>query len=162
MTAEGFVEKGFIAHVLEDLLEAGGEERRYILRRLALSGILDQAHLEDDWVRGVDHRQSDQPGIATQRRRPGNRTAPIMADQSKAFDRERVGESENVTDQCVGRVRLDLLRAVRSREPALIRYDQIEIVPKLRHDVAPGAMRFGKAGEQDDRRIRWIAGQWDV
>ena len=75
---------------------------------------------------------------------------------------ERVGERENVVDQQVGLISLDLLRPVRPGKAALVGHDEEEAILEPRRDLAPGAVRFGKAVEQDDRRVRRIAGQRDI
>ena len=75
-----------------------------------------------------------------------------MADQGEAIDPQRIGQRENVGDQLVGGVGLDLLRPVRCPEPAQVGHDQPEPVVEQRRDPAPGAVRFGKAVEQDHRR----------
>ena len=113
-------------------------------------------------MRRIDDRQPRQARIAAQRRAPGYRAAPVVTDERKALDRERIGERENVVDQQLGLVRLDVLRPVGSGEAALVGHDQIKAVLKPRRDLAPGAVRFGKAMEQDDRRVCRIAGQRDI
>ena len=95
---------------------------------------------------------SRQARVAAQRRQPGDRAAPVVADQREALEPERLGEREHVLDQPVGPVILDVLRPVRAGEAALVGHDQPELVLQPRRDPAPGAVRFRKAVEQDDRR----------
>ena len=52
-----------------------------------------------DRMRRIDDRQPRQPRIAAKRRTPGDRSAPVVADQRETFDPQRVGEREDVVDQ---------------------------------------------------------------
>ena len=90
--------------------------------------------------------------IAAQRRRPGDRAAPVVADQREALDAQRVGQREDVVDQRVGRDRPRRPAAGRPGKAALVGHDEAEAVLEQRRDLAPGPVRFGKAVEQDDRR----------
>ena len=131
----------------------GRAERGDILRSRALVRVLDQALLEDHRMRRVDDGQPRQPRIAAQRRGPGDRAAPVVADQR-----------EPSRAQAHRRARICRRPACRSCKPstscgrsdagkaALIGHDQTEAVLKQRRDPAPGAVRFGKAVEQDHRR----------
>ena len=113
-------------------------------------------------MRRVDDRKTREPRVAAQRCAPGDRSAPVVADQCEALDVERIGERENIVDQLVGLVRLQLLWAVGSGKAALVGHDQVEVVLQPRRDLAPGAMRFGKAVKQDYGRARAIAGQRNI
>ena len=66
------------------------------------SSLLDQALLKDDRMRRIDDGEARQPRIAAQRGAPGDRAAPVVADQRELLDPERIGERENVVDQLVG------------------------------------------------------------
>ena len=76
-----------------------------------------------------------------------------MPDQGEAIDAERIGKREQVGDQRVGGVGGDVLRAVAVPEPAQVGHDQAEAVAEqAARRLRPGAVRFGKAVEQDDGR----------
>ena len=94
----------------------------------------------------------------------GQATAPPQSWPTSAnrLEAERIGEREDVVDQLVGLVILDLLRPVRAGEAALVGHDQTEIVLEQRRELAPGAVRFGKAVEEDDRRLRRAPAERDV
>ena len=102
MPGKALVEEPVEAHRFDRLLEARRAEGGDILRRGALVGVLDQALLKNHRVRRIDDRQPRQARIAAQRRRPGNRAAPVVADQRKALDAKRVRQREDVGDQRVG------------------------------------------------------------
>ena len=97
---------------------SGLRKARIYWRGGALRGVVDQALLEDQRMRRVD---DDQPGDAVgmaQRRQPGDRAAPVVADQREALELQRVGERDQVLDDPVGLVVLDalgLVGAARSR-----------------------------------------------
>ena len=142
---------------------AGCAEGGDILRGGALVGVLDQRLLEDPRVGRVDDGEPLDARIAAQRRRPGDRAAPIVADQREAVDaaahrRARTG-------------RRSACRWHRRRRPAggrcrpkprrsgMIRRKRS---PSSGASFAPGAVRFGEAVEQDDRRRVGRAGLGDV
>ena len=77
----------------------------------------------------IDDREPLDARIAAERRRPGDRAAPIVADQREAIDAQRVGERENVGDQRVGGIGRDLLRPVGAAEAAQVGHDQPEASP---------------------------------
>jgi hypothetical protein len=85
-----------------------------------------------------------------------------MADEREPLEPKRVGERENVIDQDIRFVRFDLCRPVRTGKAALVGHDEKQTVVEQRRDLAPGAVRFGKAVEQDHRRCRGVAGKRDV
>ena len=136
---------------LQCLLHAGITERGDILAGGALGGILDQALLEDQGMGRVDDHEALDPVRMAQRREPGDGAAPIVADQGEASDLERVGERDQVLDDPVRPVVLDVLRLVRSAEAALVRADDEMIRGQRGRDLAPGAVRFGEAVQEDDR-----------
>ena len=122
------------------------------MRGGALGRVLDQALLEDERVRRVDDDQALDPVGMAQRRQPGDRAAPIVADQGEAAEPERVGERDQVLDDAVGLVVLDALGLVRAAEAALVGRDDADSRAARRARlVAPGAVRFGKAVEEEDR-----------
>ena len=132
------------------------------MRGGALVGVFDQALLEDHRMRRVDDRQPRQARIAAQRRAPGDRAAPVVADQR---ERSSPSASASAKMSSISRsvlYRFDVLRQVRSGKAALVGHDQEKVVLEPRRDLAPGAVRFGKAVEQDHGRIRRIAGKRDV
>src|SRR4029079_2182999 len=57
---------------------------------------------------------------------------------------------------------VDVLRKVGAGEAALVGHDEEKVVLEPRRDLAPGAVRFGEAVEQDHRGVLGIAGQRDV
>jgi hypothetical protein len=85
-----------------------------------LSLVLDHALLEDQRVGRVDDHQPLQAIGMLQRRRPGDRAAPIVADEGEASDPERVGEREQVLDDARGFIGFQLLRPVGAGKAALI------------------------------------------
>ncbi len=99
-----------------------------------------------------------QAGIATQRGRPGDGSAPVMTDQRKLLDAERVGERENVVHKQVGLIRVDILRQVRSGEAPEVGHDETEAALQPGSDLAPRPVRFREAVQQDYGRARWVAG----
>ena len=103
-----------------------------------------------------------EPRIALDRRRPGDRPAPVVADQREPLQFQRVGQREQVGQQRLGRVGLDLLRPVAVAEPALVGHDQPQLVRQQGHQLAPGAVRFREAVQQDHRRRVFRPGQRDI
>ena len=87
-----------------------------------------------------------------QRHAPGNRAAPVMPDNREVWDGERIGQQEHIANQLVGRVGLDRLRFRRATIAALIGRDAAVAIPEMRDLVAPGAVAFGKAVEENQRR----------
>ena len=89
------------------------------------------------------------------RRQPGDRAAPIVADQGEALEPERVGERDQILDDPVGPVVLDALAACPSRRSRAGRARSTrKSLGQRRRDRAPGAVRFGEAVEEDDRLAR--------
>jgi len=159
---KGLLEEPLITHRLDRLLEPRGAERRDILRCGPLLRILDQALLEDPGVRRVDDREPGQPLGPFQRRRPGDRTTPVMADQSESLEAQRIRQVEYVVDEHFGPVRLFVLRPVGTAKAALIGHHEVEAVMQLRDQRAPRAVRFRKSVEKDHRRRLLITGEADV
>src|SRR5689334_7104557 len=79
MGGKGLVEESFITHRFDRLFEARGAEGGDVLRSRPLLGVLDQAFLEDDRMRRVDDREARQTWIVSQRRAPGDGSAPVVA-----------------------------------------------------------------------------------
>src|SRR3546814_2891509 len=104
-----------------------------------------------DW--SSDVCSSDLPArLAAERDAPRDRPAPVVPDDREFTDAQRVGERENIGDQLVGGIGLGLLRLGRSAIAALIGRDTAEAGGKVGKLVAPGAVRFGKAVQEDQRR----------
>ena len=91
-------------------------------------------------------------------------TAPPQScpTSAKRSTPERIGEREDIGDQRVGGVSRDVLRSVAVAKAAQVGHDQPEAVAEQWRDLGPGAVRFGKAVEQDDRRGVGGAGNGDV
>ena len=70
-----------------------------------------------------------------------------MADQREPLDVERVGQREDVGNQCVGGIGLDLLRPVAVAEAALVGHDQPETVGQQRRQspARSGGIRESRA-----------------
>ena len=124
-----------------------------ILARLALVAVIEQRALEDEGVRRVDDHQPLDAGGVLQRRHPGDRAAPIVADQREAVDAVVIGEREQVGDDPVGRVLFDALRLGRAGIAALVGREDEMVAREIRHDAAPRPVRFGKAVQQNDGRL---------
>ena len=92
--------------------------------------------------------------LTAERDAPRDRPAPIMTDDREFTDAERVGEREDVGDQLVGRVGFGIPRLRRAAIAALVGRDAAKVAREVRQLIAPGAVRFGKAVEEDeDRRV---------
>ena len=85
MAAEGLGVEGLAAHRRDALLHRRIAEGVDILRGGALGRVLDQALLEDERMRRVDDDEALDPVGMAQRRQPGDRAAPIVADQGEAL-----------------------------------------------------------------------------
>ena len=85
-----------------------------------------------------------------------------MPDQREAVDAEMVGQRDQVGDRLVGRVILDAFGLGRFGEAALVGREDEMVLGEVGDLVAPGAVQFGKAVEQDDRGVRGIAGDRDI
>ena len=103
-----------------------------------------------------------QPGIAAQRGAPGDRAAPVVADEREPLEAQRRGEREDVVDQSYRSI--DHWSCGRSEpgEPALVGHDEEKAVSEPRRDLAPGAVQFREAVEQDHRRVGADRRQGDV
>ncbi len=75
-----------------------------------------------------------------------------MADHGESLYPQRIGEQKHVADQLVGRIGLDLLRPGRSAIATLVGGDAAVAVGEMRDLVPPGAVAFGKAVEEHERR----------
>ena len=162
MAAEALVEEALDPHRRDLRLHSWVAQGGDVLRGGALGVVLNDRALEDRRVGRVDDREARDARIATDRRRPRHRAAPVMPDQGEAIDAEGVGEGEDVGDERVGAVGGDLLRAVAVAEAAQVGHDQAEAVGEHGGDFGPGAVRFGEAVEQDDGRGIGRAGERDV
>ena len=119
-----------------------------ILRGGALGRVLDQALLEDERVRRVDDDQALDPVRMAERGQPGDRAAPIVADQSEALQFQRIGQRDQVLEDPVGLVLLDALGLVGGAEAALIGRDHEEIPGQSgqRPRARCGAIRESRGG----------------
>jgi hypothetical protein len=91
MRSETLLEKALKAHRPDAGLHGRVAERTYILGGGPLGLVVNEGTLEDQGMRRIDHHKTgDPPGMA-QRRQPGGRPAPVMADQGEALDFQRVG-----------------------------------------------------------------------
>ena len=113
-------------------------------------------------MRRVDNRQPLNPRITPNRRRPGGRPTPVVPNQREPLDAEGVGQREHIGDGPVGAIGGHFLRLIRRTEPALIGHDQPKAVGQQWRHAAPGAVRFGEAVEQDDRRRLRRTGERDI
>ena len=93
---------------------------------------------------------------------PGDRSAPVVADERELLDAERIGERENIVDELARLIFRDIGRPVRSSEAPLVGHDKPEPVLQPRRKLAPRAVRFRETMEQDHRRVRRIARKRDV
>ncbi len=57
-----------------------------------------------------DHRAGDAGALAHERDAPGNRAAPIVAEDGELPDAQSIGELEHIADQLVGRIVFNALR----------------------------------------------------
>ncbi len=100
-----------------------------------------------------DHGAGDAACLRTQHGdAPGNRAAPIVADDGEPVHAQRIGQQEDVADQLVGRVGIHFLGTGRSAIAALVGCDAAEAVAELRDLVTPAAVVFGKAVQEDQHR----------
>ena len=104
-------------------------------------------------MRGVgDDRLVDPQVLPAQRHAPGERAAPVMADNAETADPQRIGQQEDIADQLVRRVGLHRLRLRRAAIAALVGRDAAKAVGEMRDLVAPGAVAFGKSVEENQHR----------
>ena len=162
MAGECLLEESVEAHRLDRLFRAGRPEPVDILRSRALVLILDQTLLEDQRVRGIDDGQLRKPRIVAQRGRPGDCPAPVVTDERKALQAQRVCEREDVPDQSLRLVLIRVQRAVGPGKAALVGHDQAEAVFEPWCDLPPGAVRFRKPVQEHDRRSVFRPGEGDV
>ena len=151
MAAEGLGEEGLQAHRLDPLLHRRIAEGVDILRGGALGRILDQALLEDQGMRRVDDDQPGDPVGMAQRRQPGDRAAPIVADQGEALEVRARRRARSDPRRSGRSCRPRRPPACPSRRSRAGRARRRNIAGQRGRDRAPGAVRFGKAVEQDDR-----------
>ncbi len=57
-----------------------------------------------------DDRALDPRMLAAQGHTPGDRAAPVMANDGELRDAQCIGEQEDIADQLIRRISLDLLR----------------------------------------------------
>jgi len=162
VAGEGRVEEPVEPFGFDQFPEARNSESRDVLRGGTLIRVFDQALLKDHRMRRVDDCEASQPRIPAKGRAPGDRSAPVVSDERERFDRQRIGERENVVDQRVGIIVGYVLRQVRPGKAPLVGHDEEELVLETRRDFAPGAVRFGEAVKQDDCGLLRVAGQRDV
>jgi len=82
-----------------------------ILARRALAGVGVEQALKDRGVRGVgDHRLVHPCVLSAQCHAPRNRAAPIVPDDGKAANPQRVRQQEHIADQLVRRIGGHILR----------------------------------------------------
>ena len=116
------------------------------------------------WVGGAGERGNS--GVFTpttaatrlrrqQRRLPDDDTAPVMADDRRLLDPERVEQSGEIADEVVDGVRLDRLRRVGLAVAALIRGDGAKAGLRQRPQlVAPRIPDLRKSMAQHHRESR--------
>ena len=90
--------------------------------------------------------------LSAQGNAPGDGTAPVVTDNRETPHAQRVGEQEDIADQLVGRIGLNLLRLGRIAIAALVRRDAAKTVGEMCDLVSPGAVAFGKAVQEHQRR----------
>ncbi len=84
---------------------------------------------------------------------PGDRRAPVMADDDRPLDAERVDHADHVADQMQERVLLDLLGAVGLSVAAHVRRDRMIAGLRQRLQLRPpGVPGFRKPVAEDDER----------
>src|SRR3546814_4566727 len=76
--------------------------------------------------------------LAAERNPPGDRPAPVVADDGELADPQRIGERENVGDQLVRGIVGGVPRLRRAAIAALVGRDAAEAVRKMRQLVPPG------------------------
>ena len=128
----------------------------------ALRHVVEQRALKDERVRRVDDHQPRDPLRVLQCRHPRDRAAPVMADQRKAIDPEMIGEREHIRHEDGRSIIFHPVRLGGSGIAALIRGQHKMVLRQERDLVPPGAVRFGKSVEQNDRRIGRVARHHDV
>lgn len=152
----------FEAGADEALVDACVAEAGDVLAGLALFRLVEQRALEEQRMRRVDDDEARDAIGPGQRRHPRDRAAPVVANQSEAIDAEMVGERDQVGEDLLGGIGLHPLRLGRAGEAALVGRDDIMVAGEIGDHAAPRAVRFGKAVQQDDRRVRRVAGDRDV
>ncbi|QYU71245.1 hypothetical protein J4558_01320 [Leptolyngbya sp. 15MV] len=132
----------------------GIAEAAHVLARGPLLLIGVEQLLEDRRMRRVgDHRAHHAPvHLPGQGRAPGDRAAPVVADDREPVDAQRIGEQEHIADQLVGGIGVDLLRFRRPAITALVGRHAAVAAREVRDLVAPGAVALGKAVEEDEDR----------
>ena len=131
----------------------GVAEAADILAALALVRIGEQQLLEDRGVRriGDDAARDTAIHLPAQRNPPGDRAAPVVADNGECLHAQRIGQLENIADQLVRAVGIHILRLGRPAVAALVWGDATEPVGEMGDLVAPGPVAFGKAVKEDER-----------
>ena len=118
LPGKALFEEGLETHPRDSRLHFRVAKRADILRSNALGLVLNDRPLEDRRMRRIDDAEPLDPGIAAQRRGPGDRAAPIMPDQREPVDPERIGQREQVGDQRIGGIGGNVLRPVAPAEPS--------------------------------------------
>src|SRR5208337_5119949 len=94
---------------------------------------------------------------------PGDRSAPVMADDRGPLLPERVDDADHVADEVQERIFLDLFRPIRLAIAAHVRRDRMVAGFRERLQLpSPGIPGFGKAVAEDDERAFARLGEMDA
>ena len=138
---------------LDQCIAGGIAKDPEVLARRALDRVgVEQLGKQHRMRRIGDHRAGHPPAhLPHNRHPPGQRAAPIVADDRELFDPQRIGQQEHVADQFVGGIILDPERLGRAAIAALVGGDAAEPARQVRDLVAPGAVAIGEAVQEDQR-----------
>ncbi len=129
----------------------GIAEGREVLARLALLAIGVKQLGKQHRMRRIGNDRARDAAVrhAAIGHAPGDRAAPVVTDDGESLDPQRIGEQEHIAHQLVGRIGFHLLRLGRPAIAALVGRDAAKPVGEMRDLVAPGAVAFGKAVQED-------------